>query len=931
MTEELSSVQPNPYLFNIEHGRKRKARLGHEIGAGARCRKCEDKCPGFELHFWRKICQNCRCSKDDHEVEDDDEDIGQFVIGKLFNRPPRTKKDEMEFVHGTDLEMINENTGKAEKIKFDWLPPGVEKSMASRYMERLPVEKRPIAGTDAAKNRKKLLENQFPIYDMDEESRSHNLPQEDLQSFQEYVERIKTQVAGQGLVQEIQAVLPEHAQMLQSSPSYGSYGMNAGEQGGPGIPGDGLISDASSDSSGIVPDISVTKPWSPVRGVSDGMYDASVDPLYGAKNASGSVLPRSPGLTRAGARTPELGAQSTGLIGSSPSRSPGKTGYVSPYVSPYKLPTVTNSPSKFGSVPGVSRISGAAAFASGLLGPKPFVPYAAGGSVEADPKGTAAGFSAIGSHYGGIGSHGSGPGMTSNISGVSGLPGMNPGSESMEGGTVGDPGVLVGDLGALSDTAGAPGTLPTETGHSGFNPSEGANLYGQDSTSSSGPVPGDIYRTRNVVYDSRITDQSGKGVPYAGTGLPQGSRVMPGRPGSVPAGQSGISGSQTGPGTISGGHGSVLGRPGTMSGGSGGRGSDAEYTGAVGVPSETYGGHRSQLPGTLGSAGDPGSEIIYGNIPGAGNIPDLSSEMTAMNLDASQSGALATQAHPSQPGIQPVGGVLPSMIPQGGRRIGDVKMVDAVQAPYGASMETLASSSSLAPGSNVNVQLPGESRVLSRSPGKTNTPHHNSKFSCQYCELVLKTGDVAVFAERAGGDKCWHPECFVCVTCKDLLADLIYFYQDGKVYCGRHFTDAANMARCKACDELIFGNSWTRADGFDWHLDHFCCYMCDTPLAGQRYVPDQQGQSYCLPCYMSYRSKTCEACEEKISPEMNRCGHRGYFYHATPQCFKCYTCKDDLLGKRFKMSKNWVFCTQECIQSAADALARNLNPKERLA
>lgn len=43
---------------------------------------------------------NCRCGKDDHEVEDDEEDIGKVVIGKLFDRPARTKKEEMEFSYG---------------------------------------------------------------------------------------------------------------------------------------------------------------------------------------------------------------------------------------------------------------------------------------------------------------------------------------------------------------------------------------------------------------------------------------------------------------------------------------------------------------------------------------------------------------------------------------------------------------------------------------------------------------------------------------------------------------------------------------------------------------------------------------------------------------------------------------------------------------
>ena len=50
----------------------------------------------------------------------------------------------------------------------------------------------------------------------------------------------------------------------------------------------------------------------------------------------------------------------------------------------------------------------------------------------------------------------------------------------------------------------------------------------------------------------------------------------------------------------------------------------------------------------------------------------------------------------------------------------------------------------------------------------------------------------------------WHPQCFVCFTCKELLADLIYFYKDGKVFCGRHYSQAVDIPRCKACDEVLF-------------------------------------------------------------------------------------------------------------------------------
>ena len=73
---------------------------------------------------------------------------------------------------------------------------------------------------------------------------------------------------------------------------------------------------------------------------------------------------------------------------------------------------------------------------------------------------------------------------------------------------------------------------------------------------------------------------------------------------------------------------------------------------------------------------------------------------------------------------------------------------------------------------------------------------------CANCDEKLRGGDVAIFAERAGPDKCWHPECFVCFTCKELLVDLIYFYKDGSIYCGRHYGELTRV-RCQACDEVM--------------------------------------------------------------------------------------------------------------------------------
>ena len=37
---------------------------------------------------------------------------------------------------------------------------------------------------------------------------------------------------------------------------------------------------------------------------------------------------------------------------------------------------------------------------------------------------------------------------------------------------------------------------------------------------------------------------------------------------------------------------------------------------------------------------------------------------------------------------------------------------------------------------------------------------------CEHCKEILKTGEVAINAERAGPSKIWHPRCFKCHECE---------------------------------------------------------------------------------------------------------------------------------------------------------------------
>ncbi|XP_041692977.1 testin [Coregonus clupeaformis] len=183
-------------------------------------------------------------------------------------------------------------------------------------------------------------------------------------------------------------------------------------------------------------------------------------------------------------------------------------------------------------------------------------------------------------------------------------------------------------------------------------------------------------------------------------------------------------------------------------------------------------------------------------------------------------------------------------------------------------------------------------------------------YSCHQCQLPMRQGEPAVYAERAGYDKLWHPACFVCCTCSELLVDMIYFWKKGQLYCGRHYGDS-EKPRCGGCDELIFSNEYTQAEDQNWHLKHFCCFDCDCVLAGETYVMENN-KPVCKPCYMKSHAAVCTACQNPVEPEAQRVSYGEFHWHAEPQCFQCSCCAKCLIGERFMAIQGMLFCSVEC-------------------
>ncbi|XP_046809752.1 protein espinas isoform X1 [Lucilia cuprina] len=181
---------------------------------------------------------------------------------------------------------------------------------------------------------------------------------------------------------------------------------------------------------------------------------------------------------------------------------------------------------------------------------------------------------------------------------------------------------------------------------------------------------------------------------------------------------------------------------------------------------------------------------------------------------------------------------------------------------------------------------------------------------CQNCNEQLSSGDIVVFAQRLGAQVCWHPACFVCCVCKELLVDLIYFHRDGNLYCGRHHAET-QKPRCSACDEIIFSDECTEAEGRTWHMKHFACFECDLQLGGQRYIM-REGKPYCLSCFDTMFAEYCDYCGDAIGVDQGQMSHDGQHWHATDQCFSCCTCRCSLLGRPFLPRRGTIYCSIAC-------------------
>lgn len=201
--------------------------------------------------------------------------------------------------------------------------------------------------------------------------------------------------------------------------------------------------------------------------------------------------------------------------------------------------------------------------------------------------------------------------------------------------------------------------------------------------------------------------------------------------------------------------------------------------------------------------------------------------------------------------------------------------------------------------------------------------------ACEGCEEPLGTGDISVWAARAGANACWHPACFVCCVCHELLVDMVYFLRERRLYCGRHHAETVKP-RCAACDELILADECTEAEGRAWHMTHFACAECQEQLGGRRYIM-RSGRPFCLTCFDALFAEYCDGCGEAVGVDQGQMSHEGQHWHATAACFRCAApgCGQPLLGRPFLPRRGAIYCSVACSKGEPATPSDSSGPQQQ--
>ena len=95
---------------------------------------------------------------------------------------------------------------------------------------------------------------------------------------------------------------------------------------------------------------------------------------------------------------------------------------------------------------------------------------------------------------------------------------------------------------------------------------------------------------------------------------------------------------------------------------------------------------------------------------------------------------------------------------------------------------------------------------------------------------------------------------FLSVFIQRIFETICYHRASLKITTHDSIRQSFNMTILCIRFQIVFAREYTQAENQTWHVQHFCCWYCDAPLAGLRYIA-QQNNPYCVRCFDRLYSK----------------------------------------------------------------------------
>jgi len=172
----------------------------------------------------------------------------------------------------------------------------------------------------------------------------------------------------------------------------------------------------------------------------------------------------------------------------------------------------------------------------------------------------------------------------------------------------------------------------------------------------------------------------------------------------------------------------------------------------------------------------------------------------------------------------------------------------------------------------------------------------------------------------------YHPSCFKCSTCGELLTGEFYD-QGGRPFCKKDF-ERRNLQACGLCTKTIENGSGSIHDreGNYYHDTCFICQKCNGSVVEGYFIV--KGKRLCPHCNVDHNVEHkpamtelghCSSCCKRFSPGDAYLTVKDLRYH--PPCVKCHYCKKVIDERREKYEYEQVtqilltFCCENCIAS----------------